>query len=134
MSAGRSPDLVSTQVDLLQGVSVLRVIGEIDMTTSETVRGALLTCLDAAPSALVLDLNEVTFLASSGLALIVEAFGYADRRGISFVIVAGHRSVLRPLQATSLDELLTIHSGSDPAIAALRGLTEATEGEVTEPS
>ncbi|MCS7482879.1 hypothetical protein ACFFQW_40800 [Umezawaea endophytica] len=42
---------------------VLVVTGEVDMTTSETVRDALSTCLNAATSALVLDLNEVTFLA-----------------------------------------------------------------------
>lgn len=105
----------------MQGVSVLRVAGEIDTTTSETVRGALLTCLDTTASALVLDLNEVTFLASSGLAVIVEALGYADQRGVALVVVAGHRTVLRPLQATSSDELLTIHSGLDRAITALQG-------------
>ncbi|WNV83014.1 STAS domain-containing protein [Umezawaea sp. Da 62-37] len=125
MSGDGVSDLVSTNVEIVQGVSVLRVIGEVDMTTSELVRGTLLTCLDAAVSAVVLDLNEVTFLASSGLAVIVEALGYADRRGIAFVVVAGHRSVLRPLQATSLNELLVIHSGVDYAITALRG-TPAT--------
>ncbi|WNV82903.1 STAS domain-containing protein [Umezawaea sp. Da 62-37] len=126
MSGDRSSALASTQVDLVQGVPVLRVIGEIDMTTSEMIRGTLLTCLDTAASTLVLDLNEVTFLASSGLALISEALGYADQRDIAFVVVAGDRSFLRLLQTTSLDELLTIYSGLDPAIAALHDMVATT--------
>jgi anti-sigma B factor antagonist len=114
-------DVVSTHFDVVQGVSVLRVVGELDMTSSEPVRRALLAVLDATTSALVLDLSGVTFLASSGLALIVEAAGYVDQRGISLVVVAGQRVVLRPLQVTNLDELLTIHTDLDQALAALRG-------------
>jgi len=114
-------DLVSTHIDIVRGVTVLQVTGDVDMTTSDTVRGTLVTCLGTADSAVVLDLNEVTFLASSGLAVIIEALGYADQRGIAFAVVAGHRSVLCPLQATSLDEVLIIHPGIDPAITALQG-------------
>jgi anti-sigma B factor antagonist len=118
MSGNGPSEMVSTRRDTLEGVAVLHVVGEVDMTSAETVRGELLGYLAMVESALVLDLSAVTFLASSGLALLIEASREADWRGIPFVIVAAHRTVLLPIRATSLDELLSIHPDLVTAVRA----------------
>ncbi|WP_367138342.1 STAS domain-containing protein [Saccharothrix sp. HUAS TT1] len=106
-----------------QGVPVLRVSGEVDMGTTDAVRQEMLVWLDTTRSTSVIDLSGVTFLASSGLALLVEAAQHSQRRGTAFILVAGHRAALRPLRATSMDKLFTIHPDLDQAVAAARNAT-----------
>ncbi|MBB5957286.1 anti-anti-sigma factor [Saccharothrix tamanrassetensis] len=116
---------ITVRADTIGDVPVLRIAGELDMQTTEVVRGELLVRLDVAGGPLVLDLTEVTFLSSSGLALLVEAAQHAERRGTAFVIAAAHRAVLRPIQATNLDEELPVYPRLDHALAALGGPTGA---------
>ncbi|MDQ2588376.1 anti-sigma factor antagonist [Saccharothrix yanglingensis] len=104
-------------------VPVLRVAGEIDAGSIEVVRYESSAWLEEATSDLVLDLDGVTFLASPGLALVVQAAEHARRCGAAFVVAAGHRAVLRPLQATGLDKVFDIRPDRDQAVAAVRDTT-----------
>ncbi|ROP41807.1 anti-sigma factor antagonist [Saccharothrix texasensis] len=110
----------------VRGVPVLRVSGDLDMGTVDAVRQEVLVWLDTTTSASVIDLSAVRFLASHGLALLVEATQHAERCGTTFVLVAGHRAVLRPLQATGLIPVFTIHSDVDRAVAEVRGAAPAS--------
>ncbi|MFT7841620.1 STAS domain-containing protein [Saccharothrix sp. BKS2] len=127
MSEDSASAAVSVDAGAVGGVPVLRVGGEIDMGTCDVVRHALLPWLDGASGGVVVDLSGVTFLASSGLELLIEAARRADRGGVRLVLVAGHRAVLRPLQATNLDAVLAPHPDLDGAVAAARTATGATE-------
>lgn len=51
----------------------MRPAGEIDVATVEPFRQAVLEALAAEPSALVVDLADVTFLDSSGLSVLAIA-------------------------------------------------------------
>ena len=119
-------EAVSVETAEVRGVQVLRVSGEIDMGTSEVVRQEVLVWLDTTTSTSVLDLSGVTFLSSSGLALLIEAAQHAQRCGTTFVIVAGHRAVLRALRITNLDEVFTVPPDLDRAVDALRGAAAVT--------
>lgn len=96
--------------------AVLHVEGEIDMLTASTLDTAVTDELDAAPANLVLDFAAVSFLASSGLAVLVRAASVAAERHIRLVLVGTNRAVLRPLQVTGLTELFTIHPSLDVAL------------------
>jgi anti-sigma B factor antagonist len=63
---------------------------------------------DGALETLVLDLSGVTFLGSAGLAVLADAHNSASQRDVVLQVVASSRMVLRPLQVTGLDRLLTI--------------------------
>ncbi|MFC0437691.1 STAS domain-containing protein [Kutzneria buriramensis] len=56
----------------------------------------------------VLDLTGVTFLASMGLSLLAEHHDQCAEFGSRLVVVATERVVLRPIQITGLDGLVTI--------------------------
>ncbi|MGH3585407.1 MAG: STAS domain-containing protein, partial [Pseudonocardia sp.] len=58
---------------------VMHVVGEIDTLTAPVLRSRLDEQV-AAVSLLVLDLSDVTFLGSAGLAVLVAAKDDADRR------------------------------------------------------
>jgi anti-anti-sigma factor len=53
----------------------LRLVGELDLATVPTLREPLLAAVRAADGAVVLDLVGVTYLASAGVSLLVEAVG-----------------------------------------------------------
>jgi anti-sigma B factor antagonist len=86
---------------------VLRASGEIDILSAPALRDVLLTALDAVPS-VVLDLSEVSFLGSSGLAVLVEAREQAQRDGRQLRLVRPSRIVARALEATGLLELFEV--------------------------
>ncbi len=55
-------------------VAVLGVGGEVDMRTAPALEQALDELLDRAPRTVVVDLTEVGFLGSAGLAVLVTAY------------------------------------------------------------
>ncbi|NUT95272.1 MAG: STAS domain-containing protein [Saccharothrix sp.] len=101
-------------------VSVIRLVGEIDMTNAEAVHAELLGCLERTSAGVVVDLTDVTFLASSGLSALVAARSEAERRGVGLAVAAAGRAVLRPLEATRVDTMLLIHATTADAVTALR--------------
>lgn len=95
---------------------VVHVLGEIDTMTAPALRVQLDEYLPTV-SLLVLDLSQVGFLGSAGLAVLVAAKDDAERRQHRLRLVCGSRIVTRALEATGLLGLFDI---SDSVTAALR--------------
>ena len=64
----------------------------------------------------MLDLTEVTFLGSAGLAVLVAAKDEAELRDHRLRIVPGSRIVVRALQATGLLNIFDIADGVPQAL------------------
>jgi anti-sigma B factor antagonist len=90
---------------------VVRVAGELDSLTVPAVDRQL-TAVQAglvAPAALVLDLSDLTFMSSAGLALLVTHHEWCAEQGSRLRVVTGNnRSVLRPVRITGLDTVLDL--------------------------
>ena len=99
------------------GVSVVSVAGEIDMLSAPELRSCVSQQLGGC-STLVLDLTNVSFLGSAGLAVLVEALQHSKRRGIALRIVAVERAVTRPLVATGLGDVFSVYPTLADATAA----------------
>jgi anti-sigma B factor antagonist len=97
--------------------SVLHVVGEIDTLTAPLLRAQLDGQIAGVPL-LVLDLTEVTFLGSAGLAVLVAAKDEAETREHRLRIVPGSRIVVRALQATGLLGIFDIADGVPEALEA----------------
>ncbi len=68
----------------------------------------------------IIDLSEVTFLASLGIRLLLNAAKMLDRRGYKLVLVAPQPVIEQALRHTSLDELIPVAPDVDAALALLR--------------
>ncbi|MEV0247526.1 anti-sigma factor antagonist [Nocardia sp. NPDC050712] len=115
--------LLSIESTALDDVTVLRVSGEVDVLTAPQLRAAIDDALagndDRSARGIAVDLQAVTFLASSGLSVLgAEARPNPQDRRI--VIVANHSAVLRPMQLTGLVDLLTVCPTVAEACAELR--------------
>ncbi|WP_222131205.1 STAS domain-containing protein [Pseudonocardia sp. C8] len=94
------------------GLTVLTVRGEVDTLTAPRLGGALDELLarprDGDGRAIVVDLEGVTFLASSGLGVLIHTARQAAREGRRLFVVATNRAVLRPLEVTGSAQLFTV--------------------------
>lgn len=101
------------------GARVMHVVGEIDTLTAPFLRTRIDEQLETA-ELLVLNLTDVTFLGSAGLAVLVAAKDQAERCQHVFRLVPGSRIVARALEATGLLALFDIADGVPEALAATR--------------
>jgi anti-sigma B factor antagonist len=101
---------------------LLEVDGEVDTLTAPRLEAGLNDALAAAGdpgTGVVVDLTGVTFLASSGLAVLIGAARKETGVGRRLHLVAASRSVTRPLQVTGADALFDIHADVPAALAAV---------------
>ena len=89
--------------------AVLAVRGEIDTLTASTFTAAIEDMLGASGEVLVMDLAEVRFLASSGLAALISAAHRTEDRGIRLRLVVTNRAVRRPLEITGTAALFDLY-------------------------
>lgn len=87
--------------------AVLGLTGELDTATAPQVLSAADLALASHPTALVLDLEGVSFLASAGLTAMIAIQRQAAPDAV-VRLVAASRVTLRPLQLTQLDQQLPI--------------------------
>lgn len=100
------------------GVVLARVSGEVDILAAPTLRECIDEHLEGA-HALVLDLDGVGFLGSSGLSVLVETGTQVAKTDVKWAIVASKRTVTRPLQATGLDDALPLYQSVADAVSAV---------------
>ena len=87
--------------------TVLSVSGEIDMATVPELRSKV-DDLDVAHRTLVLDLNGVEFVDSSGLGALLGIKKQQDRGGGRLVLSQMSAPVVRILQITRMDRVFTV--------------------------
>jgi anti-sigma B factor antagonist len=88
--------------------ALLRVAGEVDMLTSPDLREAITGQLSSSLRRLIIDLDGVEFLGTSGLAALVETRTQAQANSVELWLVCSNRNVLRPLQIAGLVSLFRI--------------------------
>jgi anti-sigma B factor antagonist len=89
-------------------MALLRPSGELDLATVEPFRRELQTVLDGQPSELVIDLSDVTFLDSSGIAVLATALKWQRARDAGLVLVNPQPIVQRALELVGLGTLIGV--------------------------
>lgn len=100
-----------------EGVFVVQVEGELDMSTAAQLERRLEEPLAAADSRLLIDLGRCEFIDSTGIALIVRAWQALDGR---FSLCGVGNQVKRVLDVTGLEATIPTHRDRDDALARLR--------------
>lgn len=109
----------SSEVD---GVRVVSVRGELDLSTAPDLEGPLQEALSGGESSVLIDLTECEFIDSTGIALIVRAWQQLDSDDSgSGQLAISNRSeqVQRVLEISGLDLSIQIHPSRDAGLAAL---------------
>ena len=102
------------------GVCMVTVDGELDMFTAPLLEACLLEQLSTSPRHLIVDLQSVSFLGSSGLNCLLQVRESAQDTATQLHL-AGlvTRAVARPLQVSQLLELFHTYSTATQALTAI---------------
>lgn len=100
-------------------VAVLSVSGDVDLASAPLLEQQAFELLDSDASALVIDLTEVDFLASMGMALLVELSKRAAGR-VGFAVVAHGNATARPLELLGLGDVFDVFPELDQALTSLQ--------------
>ena len=116
-SGGR--DSAVSGVERRDGAVVVSLTGELDLYNAEEVRTALLDACAGEPELLVVDLEEVRFLDSTALGVLIEARSRLPARG-GFRLAAPGLEARRALEVSGLDRHFLVHDTVEEALEAAR--------------
>jgi anti-anti-sigma factor len=85
--------------------------GEVDLGSAGALTQALAPVIDAKPVSVIIDLEQLSFLDSSGIRCLVNASKDASAVGSHLVVRHPTPMILRALQICGVDELL-LYDGS----------------------
>ncbi|WAL63607.1 STAS domain-containing protein [Amycolatopsis cynarae] len=100
------------------GIALARTAGELDALGAPVLRACLNERISTDRS-FVLDLDEVTFLGSAGLEVLLDAQDSAARHRVPWALVGNSRPVARPLRVTGLAARLPLSPSVPAAILRL---------------
>jgi anti-sigma B factor antagonist len=91
--------------------------GELDMSRALLLEQELRAVEDTGPSCIVIDLSELHFVDSSGLARLIAAHRRSERAGWRLVLVRGSGAVQRLLSLSALDKAFVFVGRPEDALS-----------------
>jgi len=98
--------------------NVLPLEGEIDLHVSPRISAALGAMIEQKPPRLVVDLTKVTYIDSSGLAVLIEGMQNVEAYGGKFILAGIQENVKPIFEIARLDQVFIIFPHVDAALAA----------------
>src|SRR5437667_12165004 len=96
--------------------TVLTVRGEIDVYTAPRLRQAIVDLVDAGSVNLVIDMEKVDFLDSTGLGVLVEGLKRVRTRGGNLTLVITQDKILKIFDITGLNKAFPVYGSRDEAV------------------
>ena len=96
--------------------TVLTVRGEIDVYTAPRLRQAIVDLVDAGSVNIVVDMEKVDFLDSTGLGVLVEGLKRAHTRGGDLSVVVTQDKIIKIFEITGLNKAFSLHGSVDKAL------------------
>lgn len=98
------------------GAKVVAIVGDVDMSTAPELRQVLQRMVSDRPDCMVVDLSQVPYIDSSGLATLVECYQGTQKFGGRMGLSGLSQSVFEVFRMTHLDKHFTIYSTLEEAI------------------
>jgi anti-anti-sigma factor len=96
--------------------AVVEAQGDIDLARSNRFQHALLEVLDERPERMVVDLADVPYMDSSGVASLVKLLARAGRQEVSLRLAGMSRRVRSIFEITRLDTVFEIYPTQEEAL------------------
>jgi anti-sigma B factor antagonist len=106
-------DLLRTEKEQHDGRVAIALIGELDLSNAAELIGEFAETVAGQPTAVDVDLSELTYSDSVGLTALATAHFQCIECGIPLRILNPNRFIERLLDITGLDELLRIVQSGD---------------------
>jgi anti-sigma B factor antagonist len=103
---------------LPESKNVLPLEGEIDLHVTPRIASTLKEMIRKRPARLVVDLTGVTYIDSSGLAVLIEGMQDVEEYGGRFGLAGVRENVLPIFETARLDQVFLIYPHVDAALSA----------------
>jgi anti-sigma B factor antagonist len=97
------------QVEEDRGFSIVLLTGDVDLSCSPDARKTILDCLGSKKNTLV-DLSDVTYIDSSGVASLVEGYQTAKKKNLKFGLVGVSGPAMSVLELARLNKVFPIYA------------------------
>lgn len=112
-------DPLTTSVADREGVTVVSVGGEIDLSTAPAFETVIAEALDEHRQVVVVELSAVNFMSSAGLRILAATHEKLCKSG-QLTVVAGNPAVRRAIQLAGLDQLFSLYESLSDALMAMQ--------------
>lgn len=102
-----------------EGVEIVAVSGEIDISNAGDLKQEIWAALDAGALNVVLDLTEATFLGSTAIGVVIATAKRVRPLGGNIAIVNVAANIGKTFTITGIDEMFAVVPTRDEAIAAV---------------
>jgi anti-sigma B factor antagonist len=102
----------------LDGTAVVSCVGELDMTTTPELERRIAHAMQKSPTAIIVDLSRIDFLASSAMGVLVATHDLCSP-DIRFAAVAHGPMTRRPMELVGITETVTVHHSLEVALKAV---------------
>ena len=109
------------EVSEQDGVAILAVHGEVDVSTAPRLRQQLVETASSGQDKVVVDLDGVDFLDSTGLGVLVSGLKRFRTQGGDLLLVCNPPRILRVFEITGLTKVFSMHGTVGEAVSAARG-------------
>jgi anti-sigma B factor antagonist len=106
------------EVDHRGGYAVLAVRGEVDVYTAPRLRERLIELVSQGSHQVVVDLEGVDFLDSTGLGVLVGGLKRLRSHDGDMILVCTQPRILKVFEITGLTKVFSIHDSVESATAA----------------
>ena len=96
------------QIENISDGVVVRPIGDIDLSRAPSLRTQIAEVFQKTPTRVIVDLSEVPYMDSSGVATLVEGMQIASRGGTKFILLGLQERVRSIFEIARLDTVFTI--------------------------
>lgn len=105
------------EVSERDGWSVLAVGGEVDVATAPRLRERLVAMVGAGSYRIVVDLDDVEFIDSTGLGVLIGARKRVSAHDGDVRLVSNEARIVKVFEITGLDQVFSIFDAIDDAVA-----------------
>lgn len=97
--------------------AIVDAAGEIDLHQSSVLQQKLLEVVGQKPDRMIINLSNVSYMDSSGVASLVKLLSRTRKNGISLALAAPTKKVRAIFEITRLDSVFNIFDSEEEALA-----------------
>jgi anti-sigma B factor antagonist len=112
-----SPDLFAATLERVDGNSIVVLVGELDLDTAPELARVLDPLLDDGPSEVLVECSDLSFIDSSGIAVLVAAQMRLKGRGAHLALRSLTPHAMKTFATVGLTEFLDVEPADPGSIA-----------------
>ncbi|MDP1808623.1 MAG: STAS domain-containing protein [Actinomycetota bacterium] len=107
------------EVDEKDGVVLLKLNGEVDVYTAPKLKSRLVDLVDQGKFKIIVDLEEVDFMDSSGLGVLVGGLKRVRSHDGAIALICTQENILKIFRITGLVKVFPIFENQDQAVQSV---------------